>query len=107
MRDDTVRGRILRALRTRGVTRAELEKLDRDIAGSGADVASPFQALFGEGYVGRPLRNEHPIGMPTGNSRTTEAARRRATRVLRYLYREEFERLMKMEAEWLQEHGGV
>lgn len=69
-----------------------------------SDVESPFQALFGEGYVGRPRSNEYPTGMPTGNRRLTETARRRATRVLRYLYSQEFQRLMEMEAEYLLAH---
>lgn len=66
---------------------------------------SPFQALFGEGYVGRPRREEFPTGRPTGNRRLTETARRRATRVLRHVYQAEFERLMTLEAAWLEKHG--
>jgi hypothetical protein len=67
---------------------------------------SPFQTLFGEGYVGRPRRDEFPTGRPTGDRRLTETARRRATRVLRHIYQDQFERLMTLEAAWLEKHGG-
>jgi hypothetical protein len=51
---------------------------------------------------GRPLKEEQPIGVPTGDPRITEAARRRATRVLKERHRDEFELLMETEAGYLQ-----
>jgi hypothetical protein len=62
---------------------------------------SPFEVLFGDGYVGRPRREEFPTGVPTGDRRLTETARRRATRVLKHIYEDEFRALMEMEIEWL------
>lgn len=62
---------------------------------------SRFQELFGEGYRGRPRNDEMPVGMPTGDPRITELARRRATRVLKAEYPDRFEELMRQEAEWL------
>jgi hypothetical protein len=71
------------------------------VGGDSASAESPFEALFGDGYVGRPRREEFPTGVPTGDRRLTETARRRATRVLKHIYEDEFRALMEMEIEWL------
>ena len=60
---------------------------------------SPFLKLFGDAGVGRP-RNDS-VGLPTGDPRITSLARRRATRVLRLLHKEEFEELMQREADYI------
>lgn len=65
---------------------------------------SPFAELFGEGVRGRPLKEEEPMGISTGDPQITEAARRRATRVIKWRHRKEFESLMAAEAAYLQSH---
>lgn len=62
---------------------------------------SEFVALFGQPSAGRPKNEDEPIGISTGDPRVTEMARRRAARVLRARYAEEFEMLMRQEAEYL------
>jgi hypothetical protein len=62
---------------------------------------SEFLELFGVVAAGRPRREENPTGVPTGDPRVTELARRRASRVLRYRHQSEFEELMQQEAEFL------
>lgn len=62
---------------------------------------SPYQHLFGEGYLGRPRSDEHPTGRPTGDKKLTETARRRASRVLRVVFETEFNALMDMELKYL------
>lgn len=65
--------------------------------------ASTYEEMFGGAFIGRPPMSEHPTGnRATGDPRITEAARRRATRVLRVLHREEFERLMQQEIKFLE-----
>jgi hypothetical protein len=63
---------------------------------------SPYEELFGEGFVGRPLAEEPSTGAPSGNPQITEKARRRAARVLRTRHASEFERIMSAEVEYLQ-----
>jgi hypothetical protein len=60
--------------------------------------ASPFEELFGEGVAGRPAES---VGVRTGNPEITKAARARATRVIRWRHKDEFEEVMKLEAEYL------
>lgn len=62
---------------------------------------SQYEKMFGEGYIGRPPAEEHPTGRPTGNRAVTEAARRRATRVLKVKHQREFEKLMDEEITFL------
>lgn len=66
---------------------------------------SKYYEMFGESVVGRPPLEENPVGLPTGDRRLTERARRRATRVLKVVHRDEFERLMREEILWLMENG--
>lgn len=63
--------------------------------------ASEYEDLFGPGFVGRPPLEEGPTGVPTGDPKLTELARRRATRVLKAKNREQFEAIMAAEIEHL------
>lgn len=82
-------------------------------AGAYAGIGSPkegktslYRELFGDAYVGRPRADEDPpvASYPSGDGRVTATARRRALRVLRHAYREEFEILMAYEVYYLMAH---
>lgn len=93
--DDRIRDGVLRA----GIERGGLSLL-------AGELYSPFQALFGNAGVGRPVRSSHPTGVSTGDPQLTEAARRRAARVIRVIEREMFDRIMEMEVDYLRMQGG-
>jgi hypothetical protein len=65
---------------------------------------SEYEELFGESRVGRPVG---PVGSAvlgrSGDTRLTEAARRRAKRVLVEKHAAEFEALFAAELEYLSE----
>jgi hypothetical protein len=64
-------------------------------------MSSRYLELFGEGRRGRPVSEDEPTGVATGDPNITKMARRRATRVLKAENRERFEDLMREEAEYL------
>lgn len=71
-----------------------------------AGEVSLYKQLFGDAYIGRPRRGEDPpeVGYPTGNTRVTATARRRAARVLQQVQREAFEAIMAYEVHYLLQH---
>ena len=61
-------------------------------------MSSPYEEMFGEPRIGRPQKS---VGIRTGDNAITQTARRRAARVLRLRHKEEFEQLMRDEADFL------